>query len=206
MLHTDAISKPTLKLLKQLMADENLSNFKLAGGTALALQIGHRLSIDLDLFTNEAFNKNGLRDLLQINYQMQTDNITKNTLSGAIRNIKTDFMAHQYPVLNEVVLIDWLRMWSVQDIVAMKLNAISNRGSKKDLCIVYSLLEYYSIEQMITFYIKKYKHQQSMMVIKSLVYFEDAELEPDPVWIVKKTDWSKVKSVISSHIKKHLDQ
>jgi predicted nucleotidyltransferase component of viral defense system len=204
MLHTEAISTLTLELLKQLMTEEKLSNFKLAGGTALALQIGHRLSIDLDLFTNDAFNENELRDLLQINYQMQTDNIATNTLSGAIRDIKTDFMAHQYPALNETVLIDGIRMWSVQDIVAMKLNAICNRGSKKYFCDIVSLLEYYSIEQMISLHTKKYKHEQSMMVLKSLVYFEDAELEPDPVWIVKKIDWSTVKSIIGSNVKNYL--
>ncbi len=202
MLYKEALTKQALSLLKKLLMDEALTNFSLAGGTALALQLKHRVSIDLDFFTSEIFNENRLKDYLMAEYQMQVVNISDNTINGSIENIKTDFLAHRYPKIDEVKTIEGIRLWSEKDIAAMKLNAICNRGSKKDFYDLYVLLKSYSLQEMLGYYTRKYGQNDAMMVIKSLVYFEDADTEPDPVLINSNITWVEVKACMMDETKK----
>jgi hypothetical protein len=99
MLYEQTIKKSTLELLKKLMNDLSFQNFVLAGGTALALQIGHRISIDLNLFTNLPFDETQLADHLRRNYNFELDFISSNTIKGEINGIQIDCIAHQYPWL-----------------------------------------------------------------------------------------------------------
>ena len=131
-LHTETVSSELLELLLKLMKEESLKPFALAGGTALALRFGHRTSIDIDLFTGAAFNAPGTAALLKTLYDMKEAETAENTVRGIIAGIKTDFIAHRYPLLNPFEEIDGIRIFSCEDIAAMKLNAITNRGCKKD--------------------------------------------------------------------------
>lgn len=98
MLQKEAVSPETLELLMRLMEDKELEGFFLVGGTALALQIGHRLSIDIDLFSLLPFDSNALLSLLESRYSFQLDYQARNTLKGQISKVKTDFITYSYPL------------------------------------------------------------------------------------------------------------
>ena len=124
MLQKQTVDAGTLELLIKLMGDEQLNDFILVGGTALSLQIGHRKSIDLDFFSKSSFNKNELSAYLETSKQFKLDFISKNTLKGEIKGVKVDLIKHGYPQVNPPVVFEGIRMASIEDIAAMKLNAI----------------------------------------------------------------------------------
>src|SRR5205807_9210242 len=126
MLQLSAVRSDTLGLLDELMQIEFLKHFHLVGGTALALHFGHRLSEDIDLFTQEEFDYKQVIGELRLNYdQLILENEAKNTLMVRIKGIKVDFIRHNYPLLKPPIIENDYRLWSIQDISAMKLNAIA---------------------------------------------------------------------------------
>ncbi len=130
MLRTETVTSHTLELLKLLMQDERLKDFILVGGTALSLQIGHRISIDLDLFSLKPFDEQDLAQYLETNYRLQLDYLQKNTIKGQIEGVKVDLITHAYPYVQEPALTDGVRLASVDDIAAMKLNVIAGNGTR----------------------------------------------------------------------------
>src|SRR5690348_17064417 len=106
MLRKETIEPGTLELLRRLMQDDRLNDFVLVGGTALALQIGHRKSIDLDLFTQQSFDENELSGYLESSKHFRLDFMSKNTLKGEISEIKVDFITHAYPLVNQPVVVE----------------------------------------------------------------------------------------------------
>lgn len=203
MLHKQTVDTSTLAILKELMANPSLDNFVLVGGTALALQIGHRKSVDLDLFTVAPFDPDTLlADLLPV---FTPTLLQKSSLSliCAIDNIKVDFIHFRYPFIRPVRLEEGLRMLSVEDIAPMKLDAISGRGSKKDFFDVYYLLQYFTLDEMFGLYLEKYPHQTTFHVLRSLAYFVDAENDPDPVILDTSLSWQHVKNGIETAVKNY---
>ena len=180
-LHTETVSSGLLELLQKLMKEESLKSFALAGGTALALRFGHRTSVDIDLFTGTAFDAQGIAELLKTRYSLKEAETAENTVRGVIAGIKTDFIAHRYPLLNPFEEASGIRMFSCEDSAAMKLNAITNRGCKKDFWDYAELLKIYSRDEMLAFYAGKYANDSLWNVEKSLAYFDDAESDPDPL-------------------------
>lgn len=196
-LHFEAVSEELSTLLRTLMGSPELESFYLVGGTALALRYGHRKSIDLDLFTHQPFDAPALAQSLEASFHLSEASSRNNTLLGQINGIKTDFIAHQYPLIREVETIDGIRMLSVEDIAAMKLNAIANRGSKKDFWDYALLLEHYDRESLLSLFAQKYPNSSRWNVEKSLCYFDDAEHEPDPIDLQGQT-WHQVKTAIQA--------
>lgn len=196
-LHTQTVSEELLKRLQALMQKEELKQFYLVGGTALALHYGHRKSIDLDLFTHSPFDSSRLQEWLVRTFGMQETTIEENTVLGKIDGIKVDLMAHRYPLLGEVIEVNGIRLLSVEDIAAMKLNAIANRGSKKDFWDYAELLKHFDHQELLGFYSKKYPNGSLWTLEKSLCYFEDAEAEPDLITLNNQT-WAEVKNHIST--------
>ena len=204
MLRTETVEHNTLELLKDLMSKEYLKDFVLVGGTALALQMGQRKSIDLDLFTNKEFNAQELLVNLKNDFNIQTLTLLNQTLISNIDSIKVDFIHFSYPFIRPVKNIDNVRLLDIEDIAPMKLDAITGRGSKKDFYDLYFLLSIIPLKKMIELYKEKYPHQTTFHVIRSLGYFDDAELQPDPIVFDKKVTWDKVKTKIINEIKKHI--
>jgi hypothetical protein len=202
MLYKESVTSETLDLLKSLSEEDLLSDFFLVGGTSLALQIGHRKSIDLDFFSLSGFDSDQIQNLLIRKYQIQIDYLAKYTISGQIKDIKVDFISHQYPQLATIKTVEDFRLADPKDIAAMKLNAVCNRGSKKDFVDIFYLMEYFELEELIHFYQKKYNQSNSVMVLKSLLYYDDAELEPDPVYLKNPLPWDQLKSKITAEAKK----
>lgn len=203
MLYRQTVNPELLELLNELMADELFSDFLLVGGTGLALQIGHRHSIDIDLF--------GKKDLVEIEIsaflnklgEVQILKKSKNILIYSINGIKVDFVNYSYPWVSSPIVVENIRLASKEDIGAMKLNAISGRGSKKDFIDLYFLLQEFSIKDMFGFFKEKYPDGSQFLVLKSLTYFGDADLDEMPK-MSKEIDWDEVKLEIAREAKKFL--
>ena len=195
MLYFETIESKTLGLLKEIQANPGFDGTRLVGGTALALQIGHRKSIDLDFFGELTCREYELEQQLRVFGKTQLINRSKLVETYLVNGIKVDFVEYAYPWLNDVLIYDDLRLALIDDIAAMKLAAITNRGTKKDFVDLFFLLDYFSIEQMFDLYTKKYSDSLGLPVLKSLTWFEDADDEPMPV-MLKPCDWNNVKDTI----------
>lgn len=202
MLQKNAVQPRLLELLNFLMSHESLSGLNLVGGTALALYEGHRLSVDIDLFGDVELNNEYLLDLLNQFGKVQVISISPKILIYSVDNIKVDFVSYSYQLLESVNIYEGIRLVSKKDIAAMKLNAIAGRGSKKDFIDFYQLLNDFDLRQMMNFYLKKYPNGSEFLVLKSLLYFDDADIEPDPIYI-KKFSWADVKKEVIEVVKKY---
>jgi hypothetical protein len=202
MLHTKTIEPSTLGLLRSLLGKSYLQGFQLAGGTALALHLGHRASIDLDLFSNGSFDEGRIMESLQQDYKLTLLYTASGTLKSIINDVNVDIIAHRYPNLEEPHVSGDIRLYSVPDIIAMKLNAISVSGQRsKDFIDVYYALEKYNVSQIVSFYRNKYNQPGDMHILKSLIYFDDVDLSDWPV-LIKEPElaWSQVKKRIEKAV------
>ena len=193
MLHKETIDASTLGLLKRLMADEQLKDFVLVGGTALSLQMGHRVSVDLDLFIDKDFEAEELREYLERTYHLETDYMAFATVKGEIDGVQVDCISHSYPWIRPFAEEEDFRLASMEDICAMKLNAIAGNGTRiKDFVDVAYLSSMYSLRQMLEFYEEKY-HANPLMPLKGIVYFDDINKDaPVKMRDGKPLDWKKV--------------
>lgn len=158
--------------------------------------MGHRRSVDLDLFTIEDFEAHALALALSNDYPLQVNHQMPQTLIGSINETKVDFIRFRYPFIRPVLHVGGVRMLSVEDIAPMKLDAVTGRGSKKDFYDLYFLLRSYSLEEMLALYLERYPHQTTFHVVRRMTYFVDAENDPDPVVFDKKVSWAKVKKAV----------
>ncbi len=187
MLFKDAVSPGMLELLIKLQSEELLKGFYLAGGTSLSLQIGHRISVDLDLFSTDDFAVEEMLEFLESNYNFASFYTSKNTIRGSIDEIKIDIISHKYPLVEPPVFKEGVALISIKDISAMKLNAIALDGTRsKDFVDLYFLLKQFSIEEILGFYQKKYKTRNILHVLKSLTYFSEVKLSDWPVMLKEK--------------------
>ncbi len=167
------------------------------GGTALSLQIGHRRSIDIDLFSSSPFDVEEKVLFLQKAFDYNNLNRFKNSLLGSIRNIKVDIISHQYRWLHPAITEEGIRMAGLEDIAAMKLNAIMGNGSRlKDYVDIAFLSSCFSLQEMLDFFEAKYPHNNSMMALKSLNWFEDINFDIDIQYIKENISWDIIHSRI----------
>ncbi|MEA1877629.1 MAG: nucleotidyl transferase AbiEii/AbiGii toxin family protein [Bacteroidota bacterium] len=199
MLHLSTIDTTTLELLKSLMLIEEFSNLRLVGGTALALQIGHRRSIDLDLLGEVNFETLDKTAAFRNFDKVTALSASKNINIYSIDDVKVDFVNYSYPWLQDQLVEDGVRLADIEDIAAMKLAAITGRGSRKDFIDIYFLLQNHSLREMLAFYKKKYFDASEYLVLKSLTYFDDAEDDID-VAVAKEISWDKIKAYILSSV------
>ncbi len=181
MLFKETVAPPTMKIIQLLFYVAELTDFELIGGTALSLQIGHRISVDIDLFCKNAFDNKQLKECLLENFQdhqLSFDYEAKNTLIGSIDHIKVDFIRHAYPTIKETKTIEGIRICSLEDISAMKISAITDNGTRiKDFVDLYYLLHRFKLADIIYFYEQKYKSENSFHALKSITYFSDLDTE-----------------------------
>ena len=195
MLHLSAIDTSTLELLKSIMHCDEFTNLRLVGGTSLALQLGHRKSIDLDLFGEIDFENIDKTKTFSKFEKVVLLKKSKNINILSIDDVKIDFVNYSYPWLQKQLLIDEIRLAGIEDIAAMKLAAITGRGSRKDFIDIYFLLQKYDIREMLGFYREKYFDGSEYLVLKSLTYFDDAEEDLD-VEMLKDVPWATIKKHI----------
>lgn len=202
MLQTQTVYPETLGVIKALMQEPLLNDFYLVGGTALSLQIGHRISVDIDLFTNELFDSTFLSAELKQKYNFKQNLDKGYFLQGQIEGIKVDILKYPYKPLNPIIEIESVRMVVLADIASMKLAAITNRGRKRDFIDLFFLLKKFSLKQIIEWYQQKYD-AEIFMLLQSLVYFDDADGDIDLNMIVS-LDWENVKEEITTEVKMYL--
>ena len=203
MLHYETIEPKTLELLKALQNAPELDTMRLVGGTGLALQIGHRKSIDIDLFGKLETDDFELSNIL--NKIGETVNLknTKNIKIFNVNGVKVDVVNYPYDWIKPVVITDNLRIAGTEDIATMKLAAITGRGTKKDFIDLYFLLKKYTLAEMLNYYNKKFYDGSEFLVLKSLSYFEDAEKDELPDMLIA-VDWETVKQRISENLEDYL--
>jgi predicted nucleotidyltransferase component of viral defense system len=201
MLQTQTVVPELMELLKKIMSEKLFSDFNLVGGTSLALQMGHRNSIDIDLFGNSEINSELFIEKISEFGEVKVAQSTKNILITKINDVKVDFVNYKYPLLSDCLFIENIRMLSIKDIAAMKLNAIAGRGSKKDFIDLYFLLNEFPLEDILSFYEKKYHDGSIFMVQKSLTYFEDADSQQQPKMFLD-FNWETCKQKIITEVLK----
>lgn len=208
MLYKSTVDKSTLELLIQLQQKDSMKGFYLFGGTALALRIGHRKSVDLDLFSNFSFDTDQLLESLSFDFQFNLFFSANNTLKGSINQVQVDILAHRYPLVADPQIVENINMLSNEDIAAMKLNAISVSGQRvKDFIDIYYLLNTFTMEEMIGFYRKKYVQYNDANVLKSLCWFDDVELSDWPVLLkTPRLNWKTVKNAIEEATRTYLNK
>ncbi len=201
MLQSQTVDATTLELLKQLMQLRDLKDFNLVDGINLALRFGHRLSIDIDLFSNVPFVPLELFQAIKNRFpQAELKSSSHSMLFLYINEVKIDCVLVPFPYLRPIEIIDDIRMVSVPDIIAMKLAAVSSRGVKKDFWDIAELLDHYKLDEMLAFFAEKYKANDPFFVLRSLAYFEDAETQIDPEPL-KNISWQQIKTKIEKAIK-----
>lgn len=196
MLYINTVQPQTFDLLKRLMLLSELKPFALVGGTNLSLQLGHRISIDLDIFSNTPFLSTELIPVISKTFpSFDILHSTQKSFSSLIDRVKVDIILHDYHNIEPILEIDGIRLLSIPDIIAMKLGALAQRGAKKDFWDIAELLNQYTIAQMLSFFAKKYKNHDYGYIVHSLYYFEDAERQEDPIDL-KGVTWKQVKDKV----------
>ena len=200
MLQTQTIQPKLLELLKKIMSSDIFNGFNLVGGTSLALQLGHRISVDIDMFGNADINEIEFVSQLSKFGNVTIIKKSKSIIIFSINGIKVDFVSYNYPLLEDLIVFDNIRLVSDKDVAAMKLNAIAGRGSRKDFIDLYFLMKIYTLREMLSFYNQKYSDGSEFMVIKSLSYFDDAEKEEMPIMLLIES-WETMKNSILKEAK-----
>ena len=205
MLQSATVHPATLGLLKKIMVMPVLQSFNLVGGTALSLQIGHRISVDLDLFSNQDFdNATIIRALEAVgNLTVLVDNPP--FLQVRIDDVKVDMLKYPYAFVEQYNEIEGVRLVSVETIATMKLLAVARRGAKKDFFDIYFLLERYTLAQLLAQFEKTLPNIDTFHIVKSMTYFGDAEAELNPKMLIKVT-WQTVKKTIEKKVEIYLRQ
>ena len=197
--HPEVMPEMQQNMLRSLASMAAERDMYLAGGTALAIQVGHRRSVDLDWFSPSAIEPMALAaDLKSAGIPFQVTDVDEGTLHGKAGGVKLSFLEYRYPDL--VPPIQWpdygVRLAALEDLACMKLSAVGGRGSKKDFIDIFALgRETFSLDQMLKLYGQKYEIADLGHALFALTYFDDAEQDetPDMLWQV---EWAEVKAVI----------
>lgn len=203
-IYSQTLPDQTKKMVEILQQDKPsfLDGFYLSGGTALSLQIGHRESEDLDFFSKENFDPSKLQSKFEKYGKLEDLELAKGTLNAYLNGVKFQFLEYPYPLLEDT--FDWqgIKLSSVKDIACTKLQTIGMRGSKKDFIDLFFILKEFSLEELFDKLGQKYRDSDFSQthILKSLVYFEDADNQPMPR-MHKQVEWKEIKSEIVSKIK-----
>lgn len=192
---TKTLSKTAQNSLAVLGKSGLLKKAYLAGGSALALWLGHRYSFDFDFFSQEPFNAKDLTEKLTRLGRFEKNTLSADTLLGTFNSIKFSLFYLKYPLVKKPKLFLNINIADPADIAAMKIAAIVDRGTKRDFIDLYFLVkEKYSFEEIFGFYNKKYKKisENIYSILKSLQYFADADISETPR-MIKKISWEEVK-------------
>lgn len=197
MLHYNTVEPRTQFVLNSLMQIPELKSFSLVGGTALSLYFGHRISIDLDLFSVEKFDHLIIEEALvkQFGNTFQYEPTTNKHFGifCFIENIKVDIVKIPQALLYNSDVIDGIRMYNVKDIAAMKIQAILGRAKKKDFWDLAEILKTHKLNDVIEWHKQKYPNQLLAISIPNAIsYFDEADESEDPISLKGQT-WESIK-------------
>ena len=188
---------PTLKLLTQ-------RGFYLAGGTGLALQLAHRRSIDFDFYLPDDFDSQRLHQALAARVrEARLVRIGDGTLIVRLNGVECSGFRYAYPLLKPLVTNEYLAVASIEDIAAMKLAAVIQRGTRRDYVDLFVLIERFGLEKLLGLARKKYEGFNEYVALQALTYFEDADRDPEPARLRLATPltWEDVKRGIERHVR-----
>lgn len=201
MLQRKTVEPDTLSLIYSLQEKEYTQSFLLVGGTALALQLGHRTSTDIDFFTNERFDVPDLLTSLQLDYTVEIRQQMRHALLTMINTVKTDFVFQPSDMIEQPFISEQVRMASLKEIAAMKIGAITARGKKRDFIDLYCLLDHFTLPEILDAFLTKYKNSTPELAIRNLFYFEDAETDIEPKCFFP-YNWKNIKEKIKKEASK----
>lgn len=200
------ISEQTNRNLEVLSANGLLQNFYLAGGTAAALQLGHRVSEDLDFFSREIFSVDRLISRLQTRGELLTDKKLADTLLASFGGTRVSFFYYPYGLLNSFVGFEGVNLASLIDIACMKIDAISSRGIKRDFVDLFYIAKNQgqSLSDILVLFQKKYQgiNYNLNHIKKSLVYFDTADNDLNPNMLIQNFSWPEIKTFFETEVKR----
>lgn len=207
-MHPEALTSGTARVLNAL-ADSGLSkSFYLAGGTALALYFGHRFSVDLDWFSESFNNSSEFTISLKSLGKLQIEYESEHTFNGALDDVRISFFQYPYKLIRPAhEYRPNVSLASLEDIAAMKMEAVSRRGSRKDFIDLYFLLERYALGELFEFVREKFAglEYNEAHLLKSLVYFEDAEKTEMPR-MIRPDSWLQIMKAIKAKVATFMKQ
>jgi hypothetical protein len=201
-MYPQIVTPQTSQVLNALKVNAKLSGFYLSGGTALALQLGHRVSEDLDFFSGQRFDPILLQEAIEKTGRLTSTELAENTLNTFFNDVKVQFLYYPYPMLENLLEWEGVRLSSLADIACTKMITVSMRGSKKDFVDIYFLLQHFTLDELFNLVSKKYHSvdYNPQHILKSLVYFEDAEGQPMPR-MQTEIDWETIKAGLIRAVK-----
>jgi len=203
----NTLEKQTRSVLELLGELDFIKDFYLAGGTALALQLGHRKSIDLDFFCESGFSNEELKKELNKISKIKIISEDKGTLHIVINKVKISFLHYPYKLIFKKYNYKNIYLANLRDISCMKLSAISNRGSKKDFIDLYFILQKIDLKKILNLFNKKYKNinYNRQHILKSLVFFTEADQDADPK-MLEKISWLNIKDNLKIILNRYLEK
>lgn len=208
MLHLEALPPGLFPVLERLMELPVLREHALVGGTALALRYGHRLSVDIDLFTTSDMETKSVIEQLENvfgnRFSYRRDQQAKWAIFGTIDHVKIDIIRFPHPRIDPITEQDGIRSYSDRDIAPMKIEAILHRGKRKDFFDIELLIQEHGLGKIMEYHSRKYPNQGiAISIPRALTYFADAEDSEDPVCLKGQT-WEGVKNSISKAVSDYL--
>lgn len=196
---TKTLLPDTIRAIELVSDVPIVRNAYLAGGTALALRLGHRVSVDLDFFTQEELEESVLLSDLEQLPEFKKDGVAWRTVWGKIGETKFSLFHYKYPLLEKTSEFMGINLLDLKDIAAMKISALGDRGTKRDFVDLYFLSKTYSLDQMLKFYDQKFSDLEDKLyhLIRSFDYFADAEADSLPNMLVD-VSWDDIKEFFHS--------
>jgi hypothetical protein len=203
-IYNDVLSDAQKQVLPAISKALANTDFYLAGGTALALQLGHRPSMDFDWFIPQIGDPEALfHRLKSFSIAFEVQSISPETVYVIIDTVQMSFIGYDYNLLEPKVFWDesGIYLAGINDIACMKLSAVASRGSRKDFVdLHYLITRFHTLEDYLGLYVKKFGNRDIGHVVRSLVYFADAEKEPE-IKMIKALDWKDLRLDFESWVK-----
>lgn len=203
-MHPKVLSRDAWRVVQRLVRAGHLGGWTLAGGTGLALQLGHRYSEDLDFFRLEPFDPSRLAEQLSSTGPLVIHGSARGTLHGALDGVRLSFLQSEAPLLFPGTPYRRLMIADPRDIAVMKVIAIASRGSRKDFIDLFVYLETGgTLESVLTLVQRRFPavDYNEYHLLKSLVYFTDAKEEPMPR-MIRDLSWNTVKAAITAEVQR----
>jgi len=204
-MHRNAFLKSSHRVLSQLKEVAIAQGFVLAGGSALALQLGHRISVDLDFFTLRPFSPEKLfQKIKRLGASPIVQQEEEGTLTIIVSGVKVSFFHYPYPFREKMSVFNGIPIANVIDIASMKTMAISQRGAKRDFVDLYFILQEIPFHRIAENMVMRFGRDRinPVHIGKSLVYFNDADIDPEPAYCGKdKPDWEGIKRFFLKNVK-----
>jgi predicted nucleotidyltransferase component of viral defense system len=204
-MHKECFPERGWKVLLKLKTLVTKYKAMLAGGTALAFHIGHRISNDLDFFTNVSFNSEAIiTGIRKTGYSFNLISEGEGYLIVEVEGLKISIFKYDYPFLEKATMYKGIRISGILDIASMKVIAVSQRGTKRDFIDLYFILQEIPFHKLADHMVKRFGKERvnPIHIGKSLVYFSDAESNPEPEYIKgKEVSWDKIKKFFRQHVK-----